>query len=443
MTTQIRQFLTSITTSIFLAFFLFACSNDNGSGGLVESTPELLASSKTRDSMPGNTETELDLFVGYNNAFALDLYHAVGDEAENLFFSPYSISVALAMTWAGARNQTEAQMADTLHFNFSPGKLHSLYNEMDLDLSHRNANDPENSEKYLKLNICNEVWGQRDYSFLDTYLDTLMIHYGAGIRLVDFANHPEQSRLDINDWVAEKTENKIEDLLSPGDITDMARLVLTNTIYFNASWGLPFDPDQTYDGVFYLEDGATVTTPMMIPAAGSGKNGESFAAFEGSGYKAVALPYYNTIFSMIIVLPDAGTFESFEQGFDTSTLDEIVNHLEERDVALRMPAFECESRFNLSDTLSEMGMPDAFIPEVADFSGMDGTLKLFISKVIHQATITLDEAGTEAAAATAVIMELTAAPNPLEINVNRPFIYMIRDNQTGMILFLGRVKIPS
>ena len=430
------------------AIILFNACNEDGNDSLNESNNdsgfELLASSESRELNPVNTENESSLFIADNNTFAIDLYHAIGDEEENLFFSPYSISTAMSMTWAGARNRTETQMADAMQFNFYQEKLHPLFNELDLDLNSRNQNDPENNDKYLRLNINNEVWGQKDYSFLDTYLDALMINYGTGIRLVDFFNYPDDARVDINDWVAEQTENKIENLLAPNDVTSDTRLVLTNTIYFNASWGIPFDPDDTYDGTFYLEDGSTVTVPMMIPEAGYGENGEIYAAAEGSDYQAVELPYYGDAFSMVIIIPDSGRFGTFEQNLDSSVIDEILNNLEVREVTLRMPKFECESRCNLSETLSEMGMPDAFTPGVADFSGMDGTLNLFIGKVIHQASITIDESGTAAAAATAVLMYGTSAPDdPLEITVDRPFIYMIRDNQTGAILFLGRVKNPG
>ena len=437
----IKIFFSFLVVTIFL---MSACNDDkNESVNPSKNDSELLASSETRMLNPVNTENELKLFVTDNNAFAIDLYHAISDEDENLFFSPYSISVAMAMTWAGARNRTETRMADTMQFNFLQDKLHSLFNELDLDLNSRNQNDPGNSDKYLKLNISNEVWGQKDYSFLETYLDTLMINYGAGIRLVDFIKDPQQARNTINDWVAEQTENRIEELLSQNDVTNLTRLVLTNTIYFNASWAIPFDPDETYNGVFYLENGTAVTVPMMIPRVGIGENGEHYAAIDGPDYQAVELPYYGGNFSMVIIIPDSGLFGAFEQNLD-SVIYEIIDNLEVQEVMLRMPRFECESRFNLSDTLSEMGMPEAFTG-AADFSGMDGTLSLFIGKVIHQASITLDEAGTEAAAATAVVMNYgTGLPNnPLEITINRPFIYLIRDNQTGTILFLGRVKNPG
>jgi serpin B len=450
-----RKSLIKILFVSFLAgviLWLNACGG--GSDGTVNnsdpfnnsnngSDPDLLISSGTRDLIPNNTVEELDLFVADNNAFSFDLYHAINSDAENLLFSPYSISVALAMTWAGARNQTEIQMADTLGFNFPQEKLHALFNELDLDLNNRNQYDPANSDKYLRLNIVNEVWGQEDYPFLETYLDTLMLNYGAGIRLVDFINNHEQARLDINDWIAEETENKIEDLLGQNDVDNLTRLVLTNAIYFKASWAIPFNPDSTYDGIFYLEDGTTVTVPMMIPEAGSGENGERYAATQGPDYQAVEIPYYGDDFSMVIIVPDSGMFEAFEQDLDPSVIDEIIDNLETRDVVLRMPKFEYESRIDLAEKLSEMGMPDAFNPGVADFSGMDGTLDLFIHKVIHQASITLDESGTEAAAATAVVVSLTSVTDPLEITIDRPFIYLILDRQTGAILFLGRIKNPT
>ncbi len=426
-----------------------ACNGDgNGTATHSDDEPEsagyslFISSPESRELDPDNTGDELNSFVADNNSFAFDLYHSISNESENIFFSPYSISIAMAMTWAGAKNQTETQIADTMRFSFYQEKLHSLFNELGLDLNNRNQGDPANDDKYLKLNISNEVWGQKDFSFLDTYLDTLMINYGAGIRLVDFMNNPEQARLAINGWVAEQTENKIKDLLAQNDVTNQTRLVLTNTIYFNASWGIPFDPVHTYDGVFHLDDETTVTVPMMIPKEGSGENGEKYAAVRGADYTAVQLPYYGDAFSMLIIVPDNGMFVNFELNLSSTAIDEIVNSIEIQEVDLRMPKFEYETKLDLSETLSDMGIIDAFVPGVADFSGMDGRLDLSIEKVIHQASITLDEAGTEASAATAVTMYLTSLPDPLEIIIDRPFIYLIRDNQTGSILFLGRVKNP-
>lgn len=431
-----------LAAGILLMLSLNGC-RETRIGSIDDSDRSLLISSGERNLDPDNTQAEWNRFVGDNNAFAFDLYHAIGDDAENLLFSPYSISVALAMTWGGAANRTESQMADTLHFSFPQEKMHSLFNELDLGLNDRNQNDPANEDKYLKLKIANAVWGQKDYGFLESYLDLLMFHYGAGIRLADFIHNPSRARFDINDWVAEQTENRIQDLLAQDDVNTSTRMVLTNAIYFKASWGIPFDPDQTYSGVFHCEDGTDVPVSMMIPAPGSGENGENYAAAEGPGYQAVQLPYYGDDFSMLIVIPDAGTFSAFEQDMNAAMMEQITGGLSKQDVNLKMPKFGYETRVQLSDTLSGMGMPDAFIPGSADFSGMDGGLSLFLDKVIHQASVTVDEAGTEAAAATAVVMTYSPDPDPIEITIDRPFIYMIRDNQTGAVLFLGRVKDPS
>ncbi len=443
---KIRRLFYLITALLLLS----ACNGDgnrpaaNG-GNDHKSVGSLLflSSPESRELDPDNTGDEFNSFVAGNNFFAVDLYRSISSESGNLFFSPYSISVAMAMTWAGARNQTETQIANTMNFSFHQEKLHSLFNELGLGLKNRDQGDPANNDKYLKLNIGNEVWGQKDHSFLNTYLDTLMINYGAGIRLVDFMNDPEQSRLTINDWVAEQTENKIKDLLDQDDVTNDTKLVLTNTIYFNASWGMPFDPVHTYDGVFHLDDGTTVTVPMMISREGSGENGEKYAAVRGADYTAVQLPYYGNAFSMLIIVPDAGMFNGFEQNLSSMAIDEIVKSLEIREVDLRMPKFEYGAKLDLSETLIDMGIIDAFDADKADFSGMDGSLNLYIGKVIHQAAITLDEAGTEASAAAAVTMSYTSTPDPLGIIIDRPFIYLIRDNQTGAILFLGRVKNPG
>jgi serpin B len=423
--------------------FLGACQQGSNQNSPVRNGNEL-KSSRERNTSPVYTENELSQFVRDNNTFVFDLYHAIKSKAENLFFSPYSISVALAMTYAGARNQTEAQMAATLHFNFPQDKLHSLFNALDLELSSRKQSVSTEEGKYLKLKIANAIWAQEDYPFLDEFLDTLAVNYGAGIWLVDFQSDPEQARLTINDWVARQTENKIKDLLEEGDIDQLTALVLTNAIYFNAAWAIPFNQEVTYNGNFYLTDGSTIMVPMMIPEEGSGENGEAYAAAVGPGYQAVELPYYGGEFSMLIVIPDQGTFTTFEQRLDYPLIEEIVNNLQGLDITLRMPKFGYESKFDLSKTLADMGMPDAFNSWTADFSGMDGGFRdLYIGKVIHQAFISVDEAGTEAAAATAVEIKYTSVQDPLEVIINRPFIYMIRDIKTGAILFLGRVKNPA
>jgi serpin B len=396
-----------------------------------------------RNVSPVYAENDLSQLVRDNNTFAVDLYRAIKDPSQNLLFSPYSLSTALAMTYAGARNQTEAQMATALHFTFPQNELHPLFNALGIELGSRKQSVSSGDSKYLKLNVANALWGQKNFSFLDDFLSVLMANYGAGMWLVDFESNAAQACLAIDDWVARQTENKIRDLLSPEDVDSLTRLVLTNTVYFKASWAIPFNQDATYNGNFNLLDNSVVTVPMMIPKASKGENHEVYTAAVGSGYQAVELPYYGNDFSMLVILPDQGTFAAFEQSLNYPLISQIVNNLAVRDVQLRMPKFGYVSKFDVSNALAGLGMTDAFDPGTADFSGMDGFRDLFISKAIHQAFISVDENGTEAAAATAIVMSYTSIHDPLQVTVNRPFIYLIRDKQTGAILFLGRVINPN
>lgn len=396
----------------------------------------LLQSDKPRETSPNIATVDLTDLVDGNSAFALDLYQAIREKDGNLFYSPYSISLALAMTYVGARNVTEEQMAATLHFTLPEDRLHPAFNSLDLELASRGEGAEGKDEEGFRLNIVNEIWGQKDYEFRNEFLDVLAENYGAGLRLLDFVNTPEESRITINDWVSDQTEGRIEDLIPQGVIDALTRLVLTNAIYFNAAWLNPFNDDMTDNGVFYLLNGGEVTVPMMMQS-------ESLGYTEGDGYQAVELPYDGRELSMVILLPDTGEFEEFEGSLDADMVDTITHDLIYQEVALTMPKFEFESQFSLADTLAAMGMPVAFTG-AADFSGMTGNRDLYIAEVLHKAFISVDEAGTEAAAATAVVMNLTAAPGePISVALDRPFIFLIRDIETGAILFVGRVVNPS
>ena len=396
----------------------------------------LLQSDKPRETSPDIVTADLEDLVEGNSAFAFDLYQAIKEKGGNLFYSPYSISLALAMTYAGARNVTEQQMADTLRFALDQSKLHPAFNSLDLELASRGKGAQGKDDEGFRLNIVNEIWGQKDYEFRNEFLDSLAENYGAGLRLLDFVNAPETSRVTINDWVSDQTEGRIEDLIPQGVIDALTRLVLTNAIYFNAAWLNAFNEDMTDDGAFYLLDGSEVTVPMMMQT-------DSFGYAEGEGYQAVELPYDGRELSMVILLPDTGQFEEFEGSLDADLVDTVTNDLIYKEIALTIPKFEFESEFSLADTLAAMGMPVAFTG-AADFSGMTGNRDLFIAEVLHKAFVSVDEAGTEAAAATAVVMNLTAAPGePVEVALDRPFIFLIRDIETGAILFVGRVVNPS
>ena len=394
---------------------------------------------------PAATETEVSDLVRGNGAFAFDLYRTLSADEGNLFFSPYSISTALGMTYAGARGATEKQMADTLHFLLPQDRLHPAFNTLHLDLDSQGGKNEDNDPSAFQLNIANALWGRKGYHFLDEFTTVAAESYGAGVRPTDFVGQPEESRLRINDWVADETEKRITDLIPDGKFEDQPpALVLTNTIYFNAAWLRKFDA-MLEPTDFHKLDGETVAVPMM------NRTGKRKYA-RGDGYQAVDLHYKFSTMSMTILLPDSGTFEAFEDSLDEELVKQVTEDLETRQVVLTMPKFDFESEFDLVDTLRGMGMRDAFDGLRADFSGMDGlscmagdVQCLFISDVIHKAFVAVDEEGTEAAAATAAIaMPTSGAPGPpLEFTVDRPFIFLIRDRATGTILFVGRVLDPS
>ena len=404
---------------------------------------EELLSGKDR-SAPATAAEDLGQLVRGNNAFAFDLYRALSDGEDNLFFSPFSISQALAMTSAGARGETLRQMEATLHYKLPQGELHPAFNALDLTLASRGQepggtlNDDTDGGQYFRLNIANAIWGQDGYHFLPEFLDVLAENYGAGMMAVDFAGAADESRVRINDWVADETAGKVKDLLPPGMIDHTTRLVLTNAIYFNASWLWPFNPGDTEVRPFHLAGGGTVGVPMMTETT---KDFYGYA--RGDGYQAVDVPYSWGEMSMTILLPDEGGMREFQGSLSSVLLDQIMASIETDPVTLTMPLFEFESEFSLGDTLAEMGMPNAF-SGAADFSGMTGSRDLWISEVVHKAFVSVDEEGTEAAAATAVNMLLGGfGEDTIAVTVDRPFIFLIRDTGTGTVLFLGRVSNPD
>ena len=414
-----------------------ACSPLQRRGSSPDPSGGVLASDRDRES-PELLPSTLDPLVEGNASFGFDLYRVLAERqgGGNLFYSPYSLSLALAMTYAGARGVTEAEMAEALRFPLSQQELHPAFNALDQVLESRGEGAAGQDGEGFRLNIANAIWGQRDYEFLSAYLDLLAANYGAGLRVLDFASAPDASRVTINEWVSQETEGKIEDLIPPGGIDPLTRLVLTNAIYFNAAWANPFQEDATQQGVFTLLDGSQITVPFMHQT-------ESFGYAKGDGYQVVELPYDGGEMSMVIFLPDPERFADFEAGLDGDRVWQILADVAYREVELTMPRFEFASEFGLSEVLAELGMETAFAGG-ADFSGMTGNRDLFISDVIHKAFVSVDEAGTEAAAATAVVMKMSAMqPDPVRVTLDHPFLFLIRDIETGAILFVGRVLDPG
>ena len=410
--------------------------NDN-TPDVKPSTGTEVRSDKVRNTSPDVAGTTVEELVSGNSDFAFDMYAQLKTGTGNLFYSPYSVSIALAMTYAGAATDTLTEMADTLHFTLPEPDLHPAFNALDLDLASRSHSPDGGEGAGLTLKIADALWGQNGYGFLVPFLDTLAVNYGAGMHLVDFSTQTEEARLAINQWVSDQTEARIPELLMPGTLSPLARLVLTNAIYFKAQWAEPFVKDFTANGVFHLLSGDTVTVAMM---RGEQEGPRNYTA--GDGYQAVELPYDGNETSMLVVLPDAGRFTEIESAFDATMLARLVADLQPAELGVVLPKWSFRSKFSLKEQLTALRMPDAFVYTVADFSRMDGTRELFIGDVIHEAFVAVDEDGTEAAAATAVVMVGGSMPPP-ELEVNRPFLFVIRDNITGTILFVGRVLNPA
>ncbi len=409
---------------------------------------DMAASLQERVLSPDVPLGDLGELAAGNNAFAFDLYQAIRDGEENLFYSPYSISVALAMVYAGARGQTERQMAETLHFDLPQEQLHPAFNTLDLALDSRgHATTREVSgesveEVAFRLNTANAVWGQAGYSFRPEYLDLLALSYGAGVRLVDFQANAPAAVGAINQWVSEETEGRIREVVD--ELSEDTRLVLANAIYFNAQWALPFAEASTKDEPFYLLGGDEEKVPLM-------HQWDDFLYTEADGYQAIQLPYHYGEVAMVILLPGEGRFREIEERLTGDWVQSVVAGLREHDVILTMPKFRVETPvLNLAGTLSAMGMPDAFSLPDADFSGItESQPPLYIGRVLHKAFVDVDEEGTEAAAATVVEMLVGAAldeptePPPIIMRIDRPFIFLIRDIETNTILFVGRVMNPA
>ncbi|MHB9028268.1 MAG: serpin family protein [Candidatus Latescibacterota bacterium] len=385
-----------------------------------------------------NASSDLSELVAGNTAFSLDLYHALRTSNTNLFISPYSISSSLAMASAGARNETAHEMERTLRFPPADKRLHYSFKS----LNARIGNDPDMrigaGEKDFRLIISNSLWGQDGHRFLEDYLDVLQGAYGAEVRQVDFIRNSREARKAVNDWVSRKTEGKITEILPPGGVSSETRLVLVNAVYFHNVWFDSFSLERTREEPFTLLDGRKVMVPMM-------RGGGMRAYTEGEGFQAVEILYRYGKTSMIILLPQPGRFKAFEQSLNPAKLASILSDMEKHSslVVLKLPRFRIEHQpFSLRNALESMGMRRAFTGG-ADFSGMDGQKGLQISDVFHRTFIRVDEYGTEAAASTAAAFVKGRTDNKVEFIADRPFLFLIRDRNTGTILFLGRVLNPK
>lgn len=436
-----RTLLTTVAAlaTLATATALPACGDDDGD---LSARPKLTApkgaelamSDAPYDAAPDVDDAELQGLGADNRAFAFALFSELAKKPGNLFCSPYSLSTALAMTYAGARGNTATEMKSALRWGPDDDALHPAFNATSLALEGRKDELGEDQKgDGFELSIVNQAWGGKGEHFEASYLDVLAINYGAGLFLLDFGGDPDGARTIINDWVAEQTRERIDELIPEGVISGDTALVLTNAVYFRASWLSKFDPAKTDDAVFHAESGDADVKMMH----------QSFEAdyAESADYQAVALPYVSEAVRMLVVMPAEGRFDAVSAELG-ATFDAARAGLANRLVTLSMPKLEFRSKPEIVAPLEALGMHDAFT-SAADFSGINGARDLVITDIIHEAFVAIDENGTEAAAATAVVIGRVSAPEPATLTLDRPFFFFVYDEPTGTVLFMGRWLGPE
>lgn len=368
-----------------------------------------------------------------NNAFALDLFQQIRTQPGNLFCSPYSISTALAMTAGGARGETEQQMATALRFSLTRQQLHAAFAALQTKLN------KIQSSGHVKLSVANSLWPHKKHPFLADYLDLTKRCYSVEIMPQDYEHAASAATATINKWVEQKTQDKIKGIIPPGTLDAMTRLVLVNAIYFKGNWAHPFKPTSTQSAPFTLADGKTEDTPLMNTL-------RQFRYTATDGLQLLELPYTGNELSMLVLLPEKTEgLATLEQTLTLTKLETWIQRLQQREVNVFLPKFQITAKFELSGIMAALGMKAAF-SDAADFSGMDGQRDLFISAILHKAFVDVNEEGTEAAAATAVVMRelaLMRPESPAVFRADHAFLFLIRERSTGSILFLGRIANPT
>lgn len=430
---------TKSTALLFaLSLPIAACGPTSEEQDPDENAPgELIQSELARETSPDVDQGTIDTLTSDNRSFAFDLMEQIrSEDGGNIFLSPHSISIALGMAYPGAAGETKTQLADVLNFSLDEDELHRAFNSLDLELKKRNnpALDEEEGGDPPTLHIVNSIWGQKGYPFASDFLDTLAVNYGAGIRGVDFLENPDAVRKNINQWVEDQTNERIKDLLPEGSIDSSTKLVLTNAIYFLAGWHTPFSENATKDEPFYLVDGSSTDVPLMRETA-------DYQFFQDDETNAVALPYVGKELSLIALQPaEADDFDDWEASLSQERFDAIVQELRTAQGTVVFPRFEVEGEYDLKALFELMGWTN-----FGDLRAMreDNAAGLEITAILHKSFISLDEEGTEAAAATAVVVGEMASQVEFDLRFDRPFYYVIYDHPTDSILFIGRLMNPA
>ncbi len=373
-----------------------------------------------------------------SNAFACDLYHELAAEPGNLLFSPPSIHLAMAMAYAGADGETVTEMAAALYYAVPPREIASSLGQLVATLNQPRLTHQK--EPAYQLSIANAMWVARDYPLKGGYADPLRETFGARLEEVNFAQS-EAARQMINAWAAKETQDRIQDLIGPGAISALTRLILTNAVYFKSQWHSTFSEERTQPGPFHMTADEQVEAELMEQL-------DRFGYLETDQFQALEMPYVLRDLSMYVFLPrEIGRLPELEQRISSEQLDAWLEQFSRTRVRVILPKFEFTNSFKLSDALQTLGIRNAFTPRRADFSGMTSAEDLFISEVLHKTFIAVDEEGTEAAAATAVLIEATGMPPaepmpPKVFRADHPFLFLIRHRESGAILFMGRVTNP-
>jgi serpin B len=378
-------------------------------------------------------------FARSSNAFGFDLYRRLKATPGNQVVSPASITTALAMTWGGARGETAAQMKQVLHFDGAPGPVMQAAGALS-----RSLVDPT---RPVVFRIANRLFGEKTYRFEEGFLQATRTAFGATLEPTDFRKATEAARAAINQWVETETLKRIRDLIPAGGVTAETRLVLVNALYFLGDWLEPFTKEGTSSAPFHVSAKDERSVPTMHRSG-------TLRLARGNGLMALELPYKGGQMSMLVVLPDATDgLPALEASLDAAGLESIVRSLAPTLVAVSLPKFEVDPARSLSlgDLLVALGMRAAFDPQKADFTGIanppNPADRLVISRVFHKAFVKVDEKGTEAAAATAVVMMRAGSAlhrdEPVVFRADHPFLFFIRDHATGLVIFMGRVADPS
>jgi len=424
---------TRIITFAFLCLTI-ACTNSASTSQPQPPQDQMALSALARDTNPQVSDADLTAVIAGATDFALKIFPLLDPGGNsNTVFSPFSITQAFALAAPGARGTTLSGIEQAMSFPLPQERLTTALNKLDLLLrSEATGSITTTGDRLPILKNANAIWGQAGFSILPTYLDTLAVNYGAGMHLVDFINETEAARNTINTWVESQTNNRIPDLIPEGGVSPDTRVVLTNAVWFKANWATQFSEESTTNQSFFNQTGPSSSVPFM-------KHKFMAPYAQADGCQAVDIPYAGDKFSMLVLMPIPGTLNAFLSSFTPTVLGDITNHLADKEIDLSLPKFTFTKDVSLGAFLRSVGMIDAFDPAVADFSGIDGNRDLVLGDVFHKAFISVDEHGTEAAAATAITIGTTGYTYPLALEIDHPYIFLIRERQTGLILFIGKV----